>query len=68
MSAGILDANCRTRIFVPVFAAVRQDSRFMTFSLYAEFALAHDIPKCRVCRGDLVQLVEHHFPPAAEEG
>jgi hypothetical protein len=40
----------------------------MTFKLYAEFALAHDLPKYRLRRGDLVRLVEHHVSPKGEEG
>jgi hypothetical protein len=40
----------------------------MTFKLYTEFALAHDLPKCRWHRGDLVRLVEHHVSPNGEEG
>jgi hypothetical protein len=40
----------------------------MTFKLYTDFALAHDLPKYRLCRGDLVRLVEHHVSPTGEEG
>jgi hypothetical protein len=36
----------------------------MTFKLYTDVALTHDLPKYRLCRGDLVRLVEHHvFTP-----
>jgi Domain of unknown function (DUF4926) len=44
------------------------DARPMTFRLYTDVALAHDLPKYRLCRGDLVRLVEHHVSPAGEEG
>ena len=40
----------------------------MTHKLYADFALAHDPPKYRLCRGDLVRLVECHISPSGEEG
>jgi hypothetical protein len=40
----------------------------MTFRLYNDFALAHDLPKYRLCRGDLVRLVERHVSPSGEEG
>jgi hypothetical protein len=40
----------------------------MTFKLYTDFSLAHDLPKYRLCRGDLVRLVEHHISPSGEEG
>jgi hypothetical protein len=40
----------------------------MTHKLYADFALAHDLPKYRLCRGDLVRLVECHISPSGEEG
>jgi hypothetical protein len=40
----------------------------MTFKLYTDFSLAHDLPKYRLCRGDLVRLVEHHISPSREEG
>jgi hypothetical protein len=40
----------------------------MIFKLYTDFALAHDFPKYRLCRGDLVRLVEHHVSPTGEEG
>jgi hypothetical protein len=40
----------------------------MIFALYVECALAHDLPKLRLRRGDLVRLVEHHFSPNGEEG
>ncbi len=40
----------------------------MTFRLYTDVALAHDLPKYRLRRGDLVRLVEHHVSPGGEEG
>ena len=40
----------------------------MTFRLYNDFALALDLPKYRLCRGDLVRLVERHVSPSGEEG
>jgi hypothetical protein len=40
----------------------------MTLKLYTDFALAHDIPKYRLRRGDLVRLVESHVSPSGEEG
>jgi len=40
----------------------------MVFRLYTDFALAHDLPKYRLCRGDLVRLVERHVSFAGEEG
>ena len=40
----------------------------MTFKLYTDVALTHDLPKYRLCRGDLVRLVEHHVSPTGEVG
>jgi hypothetical protein len=40
----------------------------MTFKLYTDFSLAHDLPRYRLCRGELVRLVEHHISPSGEEG
>lgn len=40
----------------------------MTFPLYTEVALARDLPEHRLCRGDLVRLVEHHVSPDGDEG
>lgn len=40
----------------------------MTFELYSDVALAHDLPKYRLRRGDIVRLVEHHRAPGGEEG
>ena len=40
----------------------------MTFKLYTEYALALDLPKYRLRRGDLVRLVEYHISPKGEEG
>jgi hypothetical protein len=40
----------------------------MSFKLYTDLALAHDLPKHRLCRGDLVRLVECHISPSGEEG
>jgi hypothetical protein len=40
----------------------------VTFKFYTELALAHDLPKYRLRRGDLVRLVEHHISPKGEEG
>lgn len=40
----------------------------MTFPLYTEVALAHDLPEHRLRRGDLVRLVDHHVARDGEEG
>ena len=40
----------------------------MTFELYTDAALLHDLPEYRLRRGDLVRLVEHHIAPGGEEG
>lgn len=40
----------------------------MTFKLYTEYALALDLPKYRLRRGDLVRPVEYHISPKGEEG
>ncbi len=40
----------------------------MTFPLYTDAALAHDLPEYRLRRGDLVHLVEHHLAPNGAEG
>ena len=40
----------------------------MTFPLYADVALARDLPEYRLRRGDLLRLVEHHVAPDGEEG
>lgn len=40
----------------------------MAFELYCEMALAHDLPKYRLRRGDLVRLVEYHVSPKGREG
>jgi hypothetical protein len=40
----------------------------MKFNLYTDVALACDLPEHRLCRGDVVRLVEHHRAPNGEEG
>lgn len=40
----------------------------MKYPLYADLALARDLPEYRLRRGDLVRLVEHHVAPDGEEG
>ena len=40
----------------------------MRFELYTDVALARDLPKLRLRRGDLVKLVDHHVAPGGEEG
>ncbi len=40
----------------------------MIFPLYTEMALSRDLPGYRLCRGDLVRLVEHHIAPDGHEG
>lgn len=40
----------------------------MTFPLYADVALARDLPEYRLRRGDLLRLVAHHVAPDGEEG
>jgi hypothetical protein len=40
----------------------------MVYKLNSEDALANDLPRERLCRGDLVRLVEHHTSPTGEEG
>jgi hypothetical protein len=40
----------------------------MGFNLYTDVALARDIPEHRLCRGDLVKIVDHHLSPNGEHG
>ena len=40
----------------------------MRYLLYADLALARDLPEHRLRRGDLVRLVEHHIAPDGEDG
>lgn len=40
----------------------------MTFELYTDVALVHDLPEYRLRRGDLIRLVEHHIALGGEEG
>jgi len=40
----------------------------MGFNLYTCAALARDIPEHRLCRGDLVKIVDHHPSPNGENG
>jgi hypothetical protein len=40
----------------------------MKFPLYIDVALSRDLPQYRLCRGDLVRLVEHHVAPDGDEG
>ncbi|MGH8017028.1 MAG: DUF4926 domain-containing protein [Opitutaceae bacterium] len=40
----------------------------MKFKLYSDVALAHDLPKHQLRRGDIVRLVEHHLSREGEEG
>ena len=40
----------------------------MRFELYADVALARDLPELKLRRGDLVKLVDHHVAPDGEEG
>jgi hypothetical protein len=40
----------------------------MIFELYTDVALACDVPRYRLRRGDMVRLVDHHLSLAGEEG
>jgi len=40
----------------------------MNFELYSDVALACDLPKHRLRRGDVVKLVERHVAPDGTEG
>jgi hypothetical protein len=40
----------------------------MKFQLYQDVVLAVDLPECRLKRGDIVKLVEHHVAPGGQEG
>jgi hypothetical protein len=40
----------------------------MKFELYTDAVLARDLPEHRLCRGDVVKLVEHHVAPDGSEG
>ena len=40
----------------------------MKFKLYTDAVLARDIPEERLCRGDLVKLVDYHTTPKGEPG
>ncbi len=40
----------------------------MNFELYTDVALACDLPKHRLRRGDVVKLVEEHVAPDGTEG
>jgi hypothetical protein len=40
----------------------------MKFELYKDVVLAVDLPECRLKRGDVVKLVEHHLAPGGQEG
>jgi hypothetical protein len=40
----------------------------MNFELYTDAALTCDLPEYRLCRGDIVKLVDHHVAPDGKEG
>ncbi len=40
----------------------------MTFELYTDAALAHDLPEHGLRRGDLVKVVDTHVAPDGENG
>jgi len=40
----------------------------MTFNLYAEAVLTHDLPDHNLRRGDVVVIVDHHEAPDGEDG
>ncbi len=40
----------------------------MKFELYTDAVLAGDLPEHRLCRGDVVKLVDHHLAPDGAEG
>jgi hypothetical protein len=40
----------------------------MTLKLYADIALAHDLPEYGLHRGDRVRPLERHIAPSGEEG
>ncbi|MGH7995106.1 MAG: DUF4926 domain-containing protein [Opitutaceae bacterium] len=40
----------------------------MSFQLYEDVALVHDLPECGLRRGDLVRLVERHRSIDGSEG
>lgn len=40
----------------------------MAFQLYTDAALTRDIPDHRLCRGDVVKIIDHHPAPDGENG
>lgn len=40
----------------------------MKFELYTDVVLTCDLPKHRLCRGDIVKLVDRHVAPDNTEG
>lgn len=40
----------------------------MTFELYKDAVLTRDIPEDRLCRGDVVKVIDHHPVPGGEDG
>ncbi len=40
----------------------------MTFELYTDAALAHDLPEHALRRGDLVKIVDTHLAPDGDNG
>lgn len=40
----------------------------MKFNLYTDVVLKCDVPEHRLCRGDIVKLVDHHVAPDGTEG
>jgi hypothetical protein len=61
-------ATCNTDVEHTVNCQESWQSGIEPLDRYTELALAHDPPKYRLCRGDLVRLLEHHVSPTGEEG
>jgi hypothetical protein len=40
----------------------------MKFELYTDAVLTRDLPEHRLCRGDIVKLVDHHVARDGKEG
>lgn len=40
----------------------------MKLEPYTDAALTFDLPEYRLCRGDIVKLVDHHIAPDGTEG
>jgi len=61
-------AGLRTLTWQAGFTRHRPAEDCVKFDLYTDVALKCDVPAHRLCRSDIVKLVDHHMAPDGTEG